>query len=227
MAASSDQPLTSPRELQQQLRSEREGTPFLVYRDEHGAQAIFTLADELRSVVLGRAETSDIALDWDDEISRVHAVLERIGADWTIVDDGLSANGTFVNGERVQGRRRLRDGDRLRLGDVGIVFRAPADAAARATVKAAAGGPAQISDAQRRVLVALCRPYREGGAFAAPPTNSQIAEELVVGVDTVKAHMRALYERFEVGDLPQQQKRARLVELAFRSGEITLRDLDT
>ena len=40
-------------------------------------------------------------LDWDSEISRVHAALERIGDDWTVVDDGLSHNGTYLNGERV------------------------------------------------------------------------------------------------------------------------------
>ena len=37
-------------------------------------------------------------LDWDSEISRVHAALERIGDDWTVVDDGLSHNGTYLNG---------------------------------------------------------------------------------------------------------------------------------
>ena len=202
--------------------------PALTYQDDLGARQAFELGEEARSVVIGRDETSDIALAWDDEVSRVHAVLERIGADWTVVDDGLSQNGTFVNGERVQGRRRLRDGDRLRIGEVAIVYSFPDDAGARSTAKAAAGAVAQISDAQRRVLIALCRPYREGGAFATPPTNAQIAEELIVGVDTVKAHMRALYDRFGVGDdVPQQQKRSRLVELAFRTGEVNLRDLDT
>ena len=201
--------------------------PALTYEDDLGARQAVELADGLRSVVIGRDETSDIPLAWDAEVSRVHAVLERIGADWTVVDDGLSQNGTFVNGERVQGRRRLRDGDRLRIGEVAIVYHFPNDAGARSTAKAAAGAVAQISGAQRRVLVALCRPYREGGAFATPPTNAQIAEELVVGVDTVKAHMRALYDRFGLGeDVPQQQKRSRLVELAFRTGEINLRDLD-
>ena len=198
----------------------------LTYQDELGARREFALGDDSRSVVVGRDESSDVALPWDGEVSRVHAVLERIGADWTVVDDGLSANGTFVNGERVQGRRRLRDGDKLRIGEVAIVYTAAADDAGRATVKAGGGAAAQISEAQRRVLIALCRPYRDGGSFAVPPTNAEIAAELVVGVDTVKAHMRALYDRFGVADLPQQRKRAALVEVAFRSGEIALRDLD-
>jgi pSer/pThr/pTyr-binding forkhead associated (FHA) protein len=38
---------------------------------------------------------------------------------------GCRENGSFVNGERVVGRRRLRDGDELRLGGTQIQFRAP------------------------------------------------------------------------------------------------------
>ena len=109
---------------------------------------------------------------------------------------------------------------------MGITFKAPADAEADATAKAASRGPSPISDAQRRVLVALCRPYRDEGAFTAPATNRQIAEELTLSIDAVKTHMTALYERLEVGDVPQQQKRLRLVEIAFGSGVVSLSDLD-
>ena len=35
---------------------------------------------------------------------------------WVLVDDGLSSNGTFVNGERLNGTRRLDDGDTIRFG---------------------------------------------------------------------------------------------------------------
>ena len=44
---------------------------------------------------------NEVALDWDSEVSRVHAALERAGEEWTLVDDGLSHNGTYVGGERV------------------------------------------------------------------------------------------------------------------------------
>jgi hypothetical protein len=37
--------------------------------------------------------------------------------------------------------------------------------------------------------------------------------------------MRALFAKFGVEDLPQNQKRARLVELALTSGIVALRDL--
>ncbi len=58
----------------------------------------------------------DISLSWDDGASRLHARLEPLGDDWTVIDDGTSANGTFLNGDRVSGRRRLDDGDELLVG---------------------------------------------------------------------------------------------------------------
>ena len=41
----------------------------------------------------------------------------------------------------------------------------------------------------------------------------------------MKTHMRALFEKFGVEDLPQNQKRVALVERALQSGLITDRDL--
>jgi hypothetical protein len=83
-----------------------------------------------------------------------------------------------------------------------------------------------VTDTQRRVLVALCRPFREGSEFASPATNKQVADEVFLSVDAVKANLRALFETFDVGDLPQNQKRVRLAELALRSGVISPRDLE-
>jgi DNA-binding NarL/FixJ family response regulator len=75
------------------------------------------------------------------------------------------------------------------------------------------------------VLVALCRPFRDGAAFATPATNQQIAGELHLSVDAVKSHLRALFEKFGVTDLPQNAKRVALVERALQSGLISERDL--
>ena len=76
-----------------------------------------------------------------------------------------------------------------------------------------------------RVLVALCRPYAGGAAFARPATNQQIAEELFLSIPAVKTHLRSLFERFALGDLPQNEKRARLVQLALDTGAVTSADL--
>ena len=48
---------------------------------------------------------------------------------------------------------------------------------------------------------------------------------MFLSVDSVKGHLRALFEKFGIGDLPQNQKRVRLVELALRQGVISVRDL--
>ena len=84
-----------------------------------------------------------------------------------------------------------------------------------------------LSETQRRVLLALCRPYKERTGFSTPATNQQISEELFLSVDAVKTHLRVLFQKFEVEDLPQNQKRARLVELAFHLGLVNPRDLSS
>lgn len=59
--------------------------------------------------LIGRSKTqADLRLD-DPNVSRQHAVVERVGAAWYIVDLG-STNGVNVSGERVA-RRALADGD--------------------------------------------------------------------------------------------------------------------
>ena len=70
----------------------------------------------------------------------------------------------------------------------------------------------------------LCRPFRDSAAFVTPPTNEHIAGELYLSVDAVKKHMRALFEKFGVQHLPQNEKRARLVERAFAGGFISEQD---
>ena len=82
-----------------------------------------------------------------------------------------------------------------------------------------------VTETQRNVLVALCRPYKHGAAFATPASNQAIAAELYLSVDAVKTHLRALFTKFGVEDLPQNLKRVRLAELALHSGVITERDL--
>ena len=48
-----------------------------------------------------------------------------LGRLWAVCDDGLSRNGSYVNGARIGGRRALLDGDVLRFGKTDILFRAP------------------------------------------------------------------------------------------------------
>jgi hypothetical protein len=78
--------------------------------------------------VLGRVD-SDF-LQHDTEISRSHAVL-RSGPQGLEVEDLGSSNGTFVNEERIEGSRPLRNGDVVRLGQTS--FQVEVEAASQPT----------------------------------------------------------------------------------------------
>jgi DNA-binding CsgD family transcriptional regulator len=220
----------TPAELKARLEAERGGEPFLLFFDDAGCQRILALdAVAQARVTVGRGAT-DVRLDWDSDVSRLHAELEHLGGCWTVADDGLSRNGTYLNGARVRGRSRLAELDRLRFGTTTVIYRSPprpslGDSVVRTTLGTE---PVEIgiSAAQRRVLIALARPFAAQGSFATPATNREIAAELHVSVDTVKTHLRAIATKFDIGDLPQNAKRARLVELALQSGEISEHDLE-
>jgi pSer/pThr/pTyr-binding forkhead associated (FHA) protein len=217
---------STPAELKERLEAERSGAPFLVYRDSTQRQRIRMLACDDGRVTIGRKAQNDIALAWDKEVSRLHAIVECVGGAWTISDDGLSSNGSYVNGERLTGRHRLEDGDMIVVGGTSIAFREPGFEASESTARAgAAPTRADLSDGQRRVLLALCRPYAGGDPYAVPATNQAIADEVYLSVDAVKGHLRVLFHKFGIDDLPQNQKRARLVALARHSGLVTDRDL--
>jgi DNA-binding CsgD family transcriptional regulator len=213
-------------ELKAQIEAERAGLPFLVFRDGEDEQRIVTFAAGTAELWVGRGESADVRLEWDEEVSALHAQLEMVREECTLVDDGLSRNGSYVNEQRVHGRRHLRDGDAIRFGRTTVVYRRPGDSAPEATALAnETPAAATVSPAQRKVLVALCRPYKDGGSFATPATNQQIGAELHLSVDAVKTHMRALFEKLGVGDLPQNSKRAALAERALQSGAVSSREL--
>jgi FHA domain/Bacterial regulatory proteins, luxR family len=215
---------TTPVELKAQIEAERAGYAFVVYRDADGEQPIVTLDRE--PVWIGRRDSVGLCLAWDSQVSGVHAELEPTGGEWTLVDDGLSRNGSYVNGERVNGRRRLRDRDMLRFGRTVVLYRAPGEPAAPSTMLASdVLVAANLSETQRKVLIALCRPFKDDATHATPATNQQIADELYLSIQAVKAHLRALFEKFGVEDLPQNSKRAALVQRALQSGLISGREL--
>ncbi|MFF0493199.1 FHA domain-containing protein [Nocardia sp. NPDC003482] len=185
------------------------------------------LTPDRQRVTIGRSPQADLTLSWDAEVSRLHAAVEFLTAGWTIVDDGLSRNGTFVNGERVLGRRRLTEGDRIRIGSQLLSFHDFSGVADDATRTSVGMFPTlrSLTETQRAVLVALCRPYKNNSGFATPASNQQIADELFLSVDAIKTHLRTLFSKFGVEDLPQNQKRVRLASLALQAGIISDRDL--
>ena len=212
----------SATELQTLIHAARRGAPFLFLRDDSGDQMVVTLDGE--RLVLGRAPGSDLEIGWDPRVSGVHAHLERRGARWTIEDDGLSRNGTFINGERLRGQRTLRDGDVIGVGDTVLGFRHPEPEPVLATISVPTVSAPAVSEAQRRVLVELCRPLAAEDS-AAPATNEQIAAELVLSLSAVKGHLRVLFTRFGLEAAPQNQKRLLLAERALSSGAVRTDEL--
>jgi hypothetical protein len=216
MTAGAEEPAATATELKARLEAERRSDALLLYRDAEGRQVIAPLAGE--QLTVGRRDDNDIALDWDKQVSRLHAQIERIKGDWCLIDEGLSRNGSFVNSERIVGKRRLADGDRLCFGATAMVYRAPAADRIESTVGVNTTAPSvSLTEIRRKILVALARPVAQS-AFATPATNQEIADEVCLSVDAVKAHLRGLFEQFGLTDLPQNQKRATLAATALLNG---------
>lgn len=216
---------SSPAELKKLLEAERAGEAILVCRDGQSTQRLFVLAEDDGPLTVGRSPLTNLSLSWDPEVSSVHAEFQCVAGRWLVADDGLSSNGTFVNGRRITGRERLEHLDSIRFGRTTAVFRLPPSerpgptAASSETISVE-----KVSATQRRVLVALCRPFQNGSEFTTPATNEEIAVEVYLGKEAVKAHLRTMFHRFELTGLPPNQKRTRLAELALQWGLVTPRD---
>jgi pSer/pThr/pTyr-binding forkhead associated (FHA) protein len=214
----------TPAEIKALIAIEQRDSPFLAYRDHAGALRLVSLSAAGEPFVVGRRAGVDVQLAWDSEVSGVHAELRCIGGEWTVIDND-STNKTFVNGSAIE-RQRLRDGDRMIMGSTVLVFREPiGDTVSPTTTGKEMPGAEALTQAQRRVLVALCRPKLTEGDYHAPASNKEIAEELFLSVDAVKTHLRTMFMLFDRDRLPQNQKRAGLAELALRTGLVSKRDL--
>src|ERR1700687_3350176 len=86
-------------------------------------ELVFVSGSEQRKIVVdhvpftvGRKPDRDLTIT-DTRVSRDHAVIEREGGNFLVVDAG-SAGGTFVNGEKID-RRKLNSNDRVEFGAKG------------------------------------------------------------------------------------------------------------
>jgi len=208
------------------VEAERRGTPHLVLRDGEGRQQIIDLAAAGTKASIGRSEDAEVSLAWDAEVSRLHAELEHLAGTWTLSDDGLSMNGTYVNHELLRARTVLRDGDVIRVGESHLVFRDRAASTLKTRAPEPTGPGIVVTPAQHRVLIALCRPFASGSMFATPASNQQIAEELVLSIDAVKGHVRLLFRAFDVDSVDRDRRRTALAERAFGTGTVSWHDFE-
>ena len=225
-----ESPLTLGQPTQEELEArraaERIGAPFLVYRDDAGRQHIFSLAERMHSITLGRRDEADISIPWDPEMSRLHAELELRAGEWTVSDDGLSQNGTWVNGLRLSGRRRLADGDLLRVGRTIFAYCAPTGSATvgPTLVPGELSATPRFSDQQQRVLRALCKPLFADGEGINPATDEEVSEATGIPLVAVVSELDHLGRAMGLEDMPHGDQRAEIALLAMRSGLVSADD---
>jgi DNA-binding CsgD family transcriptional regulator len=169
-------------------------------------------------MTVGTLGSNDVVVDADG-VSRVHAVFERFGDTWCVRDLG-SRNGTFVNGGRIIGERALHSGDEIVLGRLRLLFHSPTQGKETAAI----AEPPRLTQRERDVLVALCRPLLTGDAFTEPASIRAIAAELVVSEAAVKQHLSRLYFKFDVG-AQGERRRVQLANAAVSTGAVRLSDL--
>jgi DNA-binding NtrC family response regulator/pSer/pThr/pTyr-binding forkhead associated (FHA) protein len=88
---------------------------FLVITIDDGGSRVIDLPDDV-DVTFGRSRGATITLD-SEKVSRMHARVRRTG-DVIQVEDLGSRNGTRVNGEKIEGPRRLVTGDEVSVGPI-------------------------------------------------------------------------------------------------------------
>jgi pSer/pThr/pTyr-binding forkhead associated (FHA) protein len=209
----------TPEEHEERQAALDRGEPFLLFRDGDGRQRIVGLGEGTESVTIGRRYEADISLPWDPEASRLHAELSLRAGEWTIVDDGWSQNGTWVNGLRLAGRRRLADGDLVKIGRTILGFHAPSATGPGPTmVQGELSATPRFSEQQQRILRALCRPLFSDGDGFNPSSDLEVADETGIDVEIVTQELDLLARLFGLEDMPRPERRAEVALLAVRSG---------
>lgn len=163
---------------------------------------------------VGRDPLCEIQLA-DESVSRRHATF-RVERDAVRVADDASRNGVRVNGDKIHGPHLLREGDRIQMGTVEMVFRVENEveeaglfgAGTRPLPKPQpppANPVSALSPREREVLTRLAR----GEA------HREIAEALSVSTKTVETYRARIGEKLGV------RGRADLVRAALDAGLLT------
>jgi FHA domain len=208
----------TPEEHEEREAAVERGVPFLMYRDGDGRQRIVAL-EPAEAVTVGRRDEADISLAWDPEASRLHAELSWRAGEWTICDDGWSQNGTWVNGLRLAGRRRLADGDLVKVGRTIMGFHQPGATGPGPTmVQGELSAAPRFSEQQQRILRALCRPLFADGDGFNPASDLEVSDATRIDVGVVSQELDLLARMFGLEDMQRADQRAEVALLAVRSG---------
>ncbi|MEQ9078985.1 MAG: FHA domain-containing protein, partial [Sandaracinaceae bacterium] len=118
---------------------------FSIYKGDE-LERTETLTQDI--IKVGKLPSSHLRIE-DDNVSRMHAVIEVTGPDEICIIDLGSAAGTIVNGKKVN-KTQLQSGDEVVLGDTRVVVEiggAPAQEAAPVAAPAPAASAAPVASA--------------------------------------------------------------------------------
>ena len=101
------------------LRRDMQWKMMLQAACDEGKQLVRTEILTENTIKIGKLSSSHVRID-DEQVSRMHAVVEVNGPQEVFILDLGSTTGTFVNGERVT-KQRLQSNDRVELGSVTVV----------------------------------------------------------------------------------------------------------
>ncbi len=125
-------------------------------------------------LTIGRAASNRLCLSSAAGVSEHHAVVRFSAGKGWLVCDWQSQDGTYLQGQRVQQCRPLRDGDAIQLGQTGPVLRFELQAAAAAAPAPPGSSPATAAG---RAPTTASRSQQRSSARVAPasPKPAQAA----------------------------------------------------
>lgn len=97
----------------------------LSFRIFHNGQLVRETQLNQGVIKIGKVPSAHLKID-DDKVSRMHAIIEVLGDEVSVIDLG-STGGTFVNGAKIN-KAKLASGDSITVGDTRIELAIGADA---------------------------------------------------------------------------------------------------
>ena len=115
---------------------------FVVIHVENGGSRVVDLPESV-DVTFGRSRSATVHVD-SEKVSRMHAKLRRTG-DVIEVEDLGSRNGTRVNGDKIEGPRKLANGDEIQIGSIQAIVGLASSLRAASSIADDATGEARLT----------------------------------------------------------------------------------
>lgn len=207
-------------DLENEVRAE--GRPYVRYRDGVLFRAV-SLSPTASPIDIGRLDACPVRVQSDPLVSRVHARLVY-GAGWWSIEDAGSHNGTFIGDRPIPGETILKDGARFRVGETVLSLHLPESGPAQTAPEEHAEPRLLDPDpTQRKVLVAVARPWLAGHDLPVTPTDADLSRSLECDVTSIAEALTELYE--QAGLSSDVDQRGGLIALAMHERTVTPDDL--